>query len=224
MNKKTTQKRLNKSARNEVIERERNYILGIGKSVLKIASKSIDFVHESLDDSFVEAVKLLYNTKGNIVLSGIGKSGIIGKKIVATLQSTGIPSSFVHPVDALHGDLGMIKPEDTVIVISNSGETEELVTFVKIIKSANFGNRIITISSNNNSSIAKCSDIVLQTHVKTENEEENFRLIPTTSTTVTLSLSDALVIALLKKKNFQIKNFYRNHPGGKIEQELKTIK
>lgn len=200
-----------------------NSILTVGRNILDIESKGIALVRDNLDQSFVDAVSLLYNTQGTIIVTGIGKSGMIAKKIVATLQSTGLSSHFVHPVDAFHGDFGMIKSGDTIIVISNSGESGELITFLKVIKSSNFNNKILLISSNNKSSIATFADVVLQTHVTAENDDENAKFIPTTSITVSLSLADALIISLLKLKSFHVKDFYRNHPGGKIGEKLKMI-
>lgn len=198
-------------------------ILQIGKDVLKTASINIRYTEKMLDDSFVDAVKLLYKTKGNIILSGIGKSGIIAKKITATLCSTGTFSCFIHPNEAFHGDFGMIKPQDTIIVFTHSGETKEILAFLRIIKSKKYDNKVIAITSKKESSIEKYVDIVLQTHVIKESDDEDVRLIPTTSTTVTLALGDALAIALQKLKGFKIEHFFQYHPGGQIGVELTSI-
>lgn len=198
-------------------------ILEVGKEVLKMASQNINFTQKMLDESFVDAVKLLHKTSGNIILSGIGKSGIIAKKISATLCSTGTFSYFIYPNEAFHGDFGMIKPGDTLIVISHSGETKELLLFLDTLKKYKFENKIIAITSKNDSIITRYADIILQTHVIKESHDEDMKLIPTTSTTVTLALGDALTIALQKLKGFKLKHFYKYHPGGKIGSELKMM-
>lgn len=202
---------------------KKDQILQVGKDILKMASININHTQEMLDESFIDAVELLNNTSGKIILSGIGKSGIIAKKITATLCSTGTFSYFIHPNEAFHGDFGMIKPDDTIIVFTHSGETKELISFLEIIKGSKFGNKVIAITSKNNSKIVKFADIILQTHVVKESDDEDIKLIPTTSTTVTLALGDALAIALQKLKGFKIEHFYKYHPGGKIGSELRMI-
>lgn len=200
-----------------------DYILEIGKNVLKIAATNIQNTQRLLDKSFINAVKLLYITKGNIILSGIGKSGIIAKKIAATLSSTGTLSIYIHPSEAFHGDFGMINSEDTLIIFSHSGETQELLDFLRIEKKLKPKNKIIVITSKENSTISNYADITLLTHVNEENDDEDLRLIPTTSTTVAIALGDALAIALQKLKGFKIDHFLKNHPGGQIGKLKNSI-
>ena len=165
-------------------------------------------------------MELLYRTRGRVVLTGVGKSGLICKKIAATLSSTGTPAFFLHPTDAAHGDLGMVRGEDTVIAVSNSGETAELLSIIPLIKS--FGIPVIAITSNPKSSLARLSDIVLDIGVKKEACPLN--LAPTTSTTVTLALGDAIASALMKLKGFSSEEFARLHPGGKLGIRLSRVK
>lgn len=193
-----------------------NNILQTGKNVLKIAAINLQKTQGLLDESFVHAVKLLYKTKGNIILSGIGKSGIVAKKIAATLSSTGTLSIYIHPSEAFHGDFGMINSKDTLIVFSHSGETKEILDFLRAIKNFKPRNKIIAITSRRNSTISQCADITILTHVKEESADEDLKLSPTTSTTVTIALGDALALALQKLKGFKINHFLKNHPGGQI--------
>ena len=168
----------------------------------------------------MKAVELLSKTKGRVVLTGVGKSGLICKKIAATLSSTGTPAFFLHPTDAAHGDLGMVRGEDTVIAVSNSGETQELLSIIPLIKS--FGIPVIAITSNPNSSLARLSDVVLNLHV--DREACPLNLAPTTSTTATLALGDAIAAALMKLKGFTDRDFKRLHPGGKLGVRLSRVK
>ncbi|WP_456342274.1 KpsF/GutQ family sugar-phosphate isomerase [Thermovibrio sp.] len=191
-----------------------------GKRVLIEEAKAIERLAERLDESFTAAVELLYRTKGRVVLTGVGKSGLICKKIAATLSSTGTPAFFLHPTDAAHGDLGMVKGEDTVIAVSNSGETAELLSIIPLIKS--FGIPVIAITSNLKSSLARLSDIVL--NIGIEKEACPLNLAPTTSTTATLALGDALAAALMKLKGFSAKEFAKLHPGGKLGIRLSKVK
>jgi arabinose-5-phosphate isomerase len=201
----------------------KSLILKVGKDVLKTAADNITRSQEMLGDAFYEAVELLYNTKGHIVVSGIGKSGIIAKKIAATLSSTGTFSYYMHPNEAFHGDFGLIKAEDTILIFSHSGETEELIRFLAVIKDLHKENKIITITSGVNSSLALCSDISLYTHVAKENDDNDFKLIPTTSTTVTLAIGDAIAISLQKIKGFKMSHFLKYHPGGNIGKQLRQL-
>lgn len=196
-------------------------ILEAGKDVLKMAAENIAYTESMLDESFCEAVTILHNTKGSIIVSGIGKSGIIAKKIAATFSSSGIFSCYVNPNDAFHGDFGMIKPEDTLLIFSHSGETEELLRFLSVVRKLNGNNKIIAITAKNDSTLALTADVVVLTHVVKENNDEDFRYIPTTSTTVTLALGDALAIALQKLKGFKSIHFLRFHPGGNISKQAK---
>ena len=155
-----------------------------------------------------------------MVLTGVGKSGLICKKIAATFASTGTPAFFLHPGDAAHGDLGMVRGDDTVIAVSNSGETAELLNIVPVIKS--FGIPVIAITNNSESSLARFSDVTLLLHV--EKEACPLGLAPTTSTTATLALGDALAVTLMKLKGFKSEDFARFHPGGKLGIRLSRVK
>ncbi|SMO35115.1 arabinose-5-phosphate isomerase [Balnearium lithotrophicum] len=174
---------------------------------------------ELLDENFERAVQIIYRTQGRVILTGVGKSGLICKKIAATLSSTGTPAFFLHPTDAAHGDLGMVRGEDTVIAVSNSGETAELLSIVPIIKS--FGIPVIAITSNPKSTLSRISDVTINLHV--EREACPLNLAPTTSTTLTLALGDAIAGALMKLKGFTPEEFKRYHPGGKLGIRLSKI-
>jgi KpsF/GutQ family protein len=182
---------------------EEKEILEEGRRVLTEEARALERLAESLGDSFVKAVKIISQTKGRVVLTGVGKSGLICKKIAATLSSTGTPAFFFHPTDAAHGDLGMLRGEDTVIAVSNSGESKELLSVIPIIKS--FGIPVIGITSNPNSSLARLSDLVINLLV--EKEACPLNLAPTTSTTATLALGDAIAVALMKLKGFKPEDF-----------------
>ena len=190
------------------------------KEVLRIEAQGVLNLVDKVDSSFERAVELLYECKGRIVVTGIGKPGIIGKKFSATLASTGTPSLWLHPVEAVHGDLGMIVAEDVVVGISNSGETEELVRFVPIIKK--LGAKLISLTGNPKSTLASSSDICLD--ISVEKEACTLGLVPTTSTTVALAVTDALAVALLEKRGFEHKDYAFYHPGGSIGRKLLKIK
>lgn len=196
----------------ETIKEAQKVLIEEAEAIKKLAKK--------LDENFEKAVKLLLNTKGRVILTGVGKSGLICKKIAATLSSTGTPAFFLHPTDAAHGDLGVIKGDDTVIAVSNSGETAELLNIIPTIKS--FGIPVIAITNNPNSTLAKLSDVTLLLHV--EKEACPLNLAPTTSTTLTLALGDALAAVLIKLRNFQPENFAKFHPGGKLGIRLSKVK
>jgi arabinose-5-phosphate isomerase len=167
---------------------------------------------------FQRAVELILACPGRVVICGMGKSGLIGKKFAATFASTGTPSFFLHPGEAFHGDLGMLKPSDVVILISYSGETEEVI---KLIPSLNaFGNIIIAMAGNGKSTLAKNSDVFLDVSVEREVCPNN--LAPTTSTLATMAMGDALAVALIKARNFQPMDFARFHPGGSLGRRLLT--
>lgn len=169
-----------------------------------------------LDDNFEKVIDCLANCRGRIVISGIGKSAIIAQKIVATLNSTGSPSIFLHAADAIHGDLGMVQQEDVVVVISKSGESPEIKILLPLIK--NFGNCLIAITGNLESYLAKKSDFVLNTTVDQEACPNN--LAPTTSTTAQLVMGDAVAICLMEKKGFNTEDFAKFHPGGALGKKL----
>ncbi|MCK5541610.1 MAG: KpsF/GutQ family sugar-phosphate isomerase [Desulfobacterales bacterium] len=185
-------------------------------NVLRIEAQSILDLIEKIDSSFEKMVELIYSSTGRVIISGIGKSGLIGKKIVATLTSTGTNSIFLHPVEAMHGDLGIVTKDDIIIVISNSGETEELNRFIPSIKDLNC--KLIAFTGNTNSTMATLCDIVIDTGVA--KEACPLGLAPTSSTTAQLSMGDALAVTLINKKKFQEKDFEKSHPGGALGQRL----
>jgi arabinose-5-phosphate isomerase len=195
-------------------------VLQVAKSVLRKEGEALIGLSEKLDRSFVHAVNLILETKGRVVLTGIGKSGIICKKIAATFSSTGTPAFFLHPVDAVHGDLGMLRGDDTLIAVSNSGESAEVLNVVSVVKS--FGIPVIGITNDINSSLSKLSDVVLLLHV--DEEACPLGLAPTTSTTATLALGDALAAALIVARGFNSEDFARLHPGGKLGIRLSKVK
>lgn len=164
------------------------------------------------------ALSLMIQCKGHVIICGMGKSGHVGRKISATLASTGTPSFFVHPAEAFHGDLGMITPDDVVVLISNSGETDEVLKLIPSLKS--FGNRIIAITGGMKSTLAKNADAVLE--IKMQGESCPNNLAPTTSTTLTMAIGDALASALMNKRNFMPNDFARFHPGGSLGRRLLT--
>ncbi|MEA2004745.1 MAG: KpsF/GutQ family sugar-phosphate isomerase [Acidobacteriota bacterium] len=199
---------------------KKDRIIQIGKEVLEIEAKAVNDLSLHLDESFAQAVELLSNAKSRVIVSGMGKSGLVGRKIAATLASCGTPAMFIHPAEAGHGDLGMILKEDILIAISYSGETKEIVDLLDFIK--RIGIKLICITGNKNSKIAKYSDIVLD--AKVEKEAESSGLVPTASSTAALALGDALAIALMKEKGFNEEDFAFVHPKGQIGKKLLKIK
>ncbi|MDD7805644.1 MAG: KpsF/GutQ family sugar-phosphate isomerase [Endozoicomonas sp. (ex Botrylloides leachii)] len=188
---------------------------------LQEQGKALLALSDRIDASYEEAVELMLACKGRVIISGMGKSGIIGKKIAATLASTGTHSFFMHPGEAFHGDLGMVRSDqeaDLIVLLSYSGETEEVLKLIPSLKS--FGNKIIAITGGLESTLAKHADIVLDGCVAQEVCPLN--LAPTTSTTVALAIGDALAIALIKARNFQPQDFARFHPGGSLGRRLLT--
>jgi arabinose-5-phosphate isomerase len=183
---------------------------------IQMEAAAISRLAERLDQNFENAIDCLVNCKGRIVITGIGKSAIIAQKIVATLNSTGSPSLFLHAADAVHGDLGMVQQEDAVIIISKSGESSEIKVLIPLIR--NFGNCIIAITGNMNSYLAKHSNFVLNTTVEQEACPNN--LAPTTSTTAQLVMGDALAVCLMEKRGFNSDSFARIHPGGALGKKL----
>ncbi|MCF8214647.1 MAG: KpsF/GutQ family sugar-phosphate isomerase [Chitinophagaceae bacterium] len=188
----------------------------IAKQTLSIEAGSIMELREFIDDSFVEIVHLLDNMKGRLVVSGIGKSAIIGQKIVATLNSTGTPSIFMHAADAIHGDLGMVQQDDIVMIISKSGESPEIKVLITLIK--NLGNKLIAMVGNLNATLAQGADLVLNTTVSQEACPNN--LAPTSSTTAQLAMGDALAVCLMEVKGFSSSDFAKFHPGGSLGKKL----
>ena len=193
-------------------------ILQRAKEIFEIEKEGLEEISKNLDYSFVNAVELILNTKGRVVVTGVGKSGIIGRKISATLSSTGTPSFFLHPVEALHGDLGMVTPEDILLAISYSGNTLEVCELASILKKRNI--KIISFTGNLESQLAKLSNVVVNT--KIPKEACSFNLAPTTSTTATLALGDALAICLFELKGLGSEDFRKNHPGGSLGERLKV--
>ncbi len=171
-----------------------------------------------LDESFLHALELILNCEGRVIVSGMGKSGHIARKIAATMSSTGTPAYFVHPAEASHGDLGMVASSDVFIALSNSGESQELMTIVPIIKRQ--GAKLISMTGNPSSSLAKVADVHLNAGV--DREACPMNLAPTASTTASLALGDALAVALLDAKGFNEENFARSHPGGSLGRRLLT--
>lgn len=192
-----------------------NY-LQIARETLQVEEKALARLSKNLDNSFSDIVELILNCQGRLVIGGIGKSGLVGKKMVATFASTGTPSFFLHPTEAFHGDLGMLKPIDIVMLISYSGETDDVNKLIPSLK--NFGNTIIALTGNPNSTLAKHADYVLDISVEREVCPNN--LAPTTSVLVTMALGDALAVSLIKARNFQPADFAKFHPGGSLGRRL----
>ncbi len=195
-----------------------NSRLAVARRVFQIEIESLQQVVQYLDEAFDQAIELILKTKGKVIVSGIGKSGLIGKKIVATLSSTGTPAYFLHPSEAFHGDLGIIGKEDIVILISFSGETDEVLKIIPFLKWHQ--NKLIAITGNPESSLAKNSDCCLK--VMITQEACPLLLAPTSSTTAMLVLGDALAVALMEARNFMQEDFARFHPGGSLGRKLVT--
>ncbi len=187
-----------------------------GKKVLDIEARAIDSLKSRLNHSFSDAISLLYNCKGRVVVTGMGKSGLIGKKISATFASTGTPSFFLHPADGIHGDIGMIMQNDVILAISNSGETDELIALLPVFKKMTM--QIICMTGKAASTLSNNSDVVLDVSIKEEACPMN--LVPTASTTVALAMGDALAVALLEKRGFRKEDFAFFHPGGALGRRL----
>ena len=188
----------------------------LAREVLQIEAEGILSLIDRVGINFHEAINLIYKTRGRVIVTGIGKSGIIGRKIAATLNSTGTPALFLHPAEAIHGDLGIVTKEDVVLIISNSGETEEVITLIPSFK--RLGVPIIAFTGNPDSTLAKYSDIVIDTGVK--REACPLGIVPTASTTSALAMGDALSVALLEKRQFGLKEFKKYHPGGSLGKRL----
>jgi arabinose-5-phosphate isomerase len=191
-------------------------ILDIAKRVLKTEAEAVSALIEKLGGNFEKAVEIIYESKGRVVVTGMGKSGLVGKKIAATLASTGTPAFFLHPAEATHGDLGMVTSDDVIIAISNSGETEEIIGLIPFLK--RFSVRLISVTGNPDSTLSKAADVTLDVSVK----EEAFPLgiVPTASTAATMAMGDALAVALLMKRGFQEEDFALFHPRGSIGKKF----
>jgi arabinose-5-phosphate isomerase len=199
----------------EKIETEKD-VIEIGKRVIRIEANAVAELEDRIDENFAEVVDLILRSTGRVVITGVGKSGIIARKIVATMNSTGTPALYLHPADAVHGDLGVVRKEDVVICISKSGDTVEVLRLIPIFK--RIGVPVISMVGNLNSQLARLSDYVLNVSVK--EEACPYNLAPTASTTATLAMGDALAIALLEKRNFTVENFALFHPGGNLGKRL----
>jgi arabinose-5-phosphate isomerase len=193
--------------------------LATAKRVLRIESEAIAGLMARLDERFEKAVELLYACKGRVVVTGLGKSGLIGRKIAATFASIGTPSLFLHASEALHGDLGMLTGDDVLLAISSSGETEELIELVESVK--RLGIHLITLTANPRSTLGSASNIVLDIAVK--EEACSLNLAPTASTAAAMAMGDALAISLLERRGFKEEDFAALHPGGRLGKKLRRV-
>ena len=193
--------------------------LELGRQVLRIEAEAVLALSDRINGSFLQALTLILNCHGRVIVSGIGKSGHIGRKIAATLASTGTPAFFVHPAEASHGDLGMIKAVDLVLAISNSGESDELAAILPVVKRQ--GVPLIAITGGRDSMLARHADLVLDSGV--EKEACPLNLAPTASTTAQMAMGDALAVALLDARGFGAEDFARSHPGGALGRKLLTL-
>ncbi len=210
--------RLDKSSakkRNPLPTRD-SAMLQEGKRVLEIEARAVQVLIDRLDERFVQAVDVLYQCKGKVIVSGMGKSGLIGQKIAATLASTGTPSFFLHPAEGVHGDLGMVARRDAMIAISNSGETQEVLQLLPFVKRMNLP--VVALTGRTTSTLGKISDVVLD--ISVSEEACPMGLAPTASTTATLAMGDALALALLRKRGFKQEDFAQFHPGGTLGRRL----
>ena len=191
-------------------------IIESAKKVLEIEANSILKLRDNIGEDFDRAISILYECKGRVIVTGMGKSGIIGKKIAATMSSTGTPAYFLHPAESTHGDSGVITRNDVIIAISNSGETQELMNLLPLIK--RFGCPMIGLTGNVNSTLGKTSDVTLD--ISVEKEADTLGKAPTASTTATLAMGDALAVCLMEKKGFTKEDFLMYHPSGKLGKGL----
>jgi len=193
--------------------------LDTARRVLKIEAQAIQDVFARLDESFEKAVDILFACKGRVVVTGMGKSGLIGRKISATLSSTGTPSFFLHPADALHGDLGMLARGDAILAVSYGGETDEIIQLLEALKRLEAP--LVTLTGKTNSTLAKASDVVLDVSVR--EEACSLNLAPTASTTVAMAVGDALAVSLLERRGFQPQDFADLHPAGRLGTKLLRV-
>ena len=193
--------------------------LSLAKKVLQTEAAAILALVERIDERFDQAVRMLLDCRGRVIVTGMGKSGIICRKVAATLASTGTPAFFLHPAEAVHGDLGVIQGDDVIVALSNSGETHELLRLVETIK--RLGARLIAICGSSTSTLAQAADVALDCHVS--KEACPLDLAPTASTTAALALGDALAMTLMRAKGFEEKDFASLHPGGKIGKRLMRV-
>lgn len=195
---------------------ERPNIISIAKSTLEIEISELEKLKNRIDESFAKAVEIIHSTKGKLIVVGIGKSAHVGNKIVATLNSTGTPSQFLHASEAIHGDLGVIQKQDVVLCISNSGNSPEIVNLVPYLK--DYSSALIGMTGNLKSKLAEFSEVVLNTHVDMEACPN--KLAPTSSTTLQMALGDALAVALMELNDFRENDFAKFHPGGNLGKNL----
>lgn len=193
-----------------------NDILHIAAKVLKTEAEAVLALTEKLNSNFEKAIEIIFRSPGRVVVTGMGKSGLVGKKIAATLASTGTPAFFLHPAEAGHGDLGMVTSDDVIITISNSGETEELISLIPFLKRFNVS--LISMTGNPDSTISKAADVNLDISVK--EEACTLGIVPTSSTTATMAMGDAIAVALLIKRGFREEDFALFHPGGSLGKKL----
>ncbi len=193
--------------------------LETARRVLRIEAEALGEMLQRLDARFEQAVELLLACKGRVVVSGMGKSGLIGRKIAATFSSTGTPAAFLHPAEAIHGDLGMLMRDDVVLAVSYGGETEEIIALLETIK--RLGLRMVTLTGHPRSTIAAASDVVLDVSVK--EEACSLNLAPTASTTATMAMGDALAVAMLDRRGFSPGDFAALHPGGRLGKKLLRV-
>ncbi len=193
-------------------------VLQRARQVIEIEAQAVSNLSAKLGEQFVKACELMLDCRGRVIVSGIGKSGHIARKIASTLASTGTPAFFVHPAEASHGDLGMVTPDDVFVALSNSGTTEELLTIVPLVK--RLGAKLIALTGNSNSALARLADCHLD--VAVEREACPLNLAPTASTTAALAMGDALAVALLEARGFGEEDFASSHPGGAIGRKLLT--
>ena len=191
-------------------------LIALARKVLDIESRAVSNLAERLDGDFAEACRICHETRGRVVVTGMGKSGHVSSKIAATLASTGTPAFFMHPAEASHGDLGMITSDDTLLAISYSGETEEILTILPVVK--RMGAKLVSITGKPNSTLAKEADVNL--NVAVDEEACPLNLAPTASTTATLAMGDALAVALLENRGFTAEDFARSHPSGSLGKRL----
>jgi arabinose-5-phosphate isomerase len=194
----------------------KDLIIKTAQQTLEIEQKALAALHNSFDDDFVKTVEIIFKSTGRVIVTGIGKSAIVAQKIVATLNSTGTPSVFMHAADAIHGDLGMIQPTDTIICLSKSGDTPEIKVLIPLLK--NFGNTLIGMVANRDSYLGKQAHHILYTPIEQEADPNN--LAPTTSTTVQMVMGDALATSLLALRGFSAEHFAQFHPGGALGKQL----
>jgi len=188
----------------------------LAKEIIRKEAEAVAALADKLNSDFGRAVEAIYKCRGRVIITGMGKSGIIGRKLTATFNSTGTPAVFMHPSEAIHGDIGIVRDDDVVLIISKSGDTDEI--FELLIPFKRLGVPVISILGNTDSQIAKASDIILDASV--EQEAESYNLVPTCSTTAALVMGDALAIVLLKMRSFSPEDFARLHPGGSLGRRL----